>query len=128
MCAEFGESRQRGHGGNRIAGTKGENSARHDVVSSKEMNANAWFLREKESYADHVPNPASSKSGLYQIDEIFSSDYYSMYVNDQRDNKIPDSEIASRKLWNHVWEQDHPDLAMRKHKNVDSKDMVHDYF
>ena len=123
--AEASDKGHHGHGGCRVSGLKGGASSDHEGSSMKWRSASQWFKDEKDHFADMAPNPDSAGGSLYQIDKVFKEEYYGMYVISMVDQyKLGDDEIAGISCWKEVWKKDHPDLVMRVHKNVDSKDKV----
>lgn len=119
------DSQARGHGGSRLKGVHGRSAFDHDAVTDKYLQASMWFLREKEIHADQAPNPNPGEKGIYQIDKMFTKDYYSSFVSHMKEDRhLADSDIASYGTWKRAWKTDHADLVMRVQKNVDSKDRV----
>ncbi len=123
---DTGEQNSRGHGGKRIKGLHGVSADDHDFrESEKESFCDQWFSTEKNEYANHCPNPNPNQKGIYQIDDIFESHYYELFVIDMKDlYHLSDAQIASQSVWKRVWDERHSDLVMRVRCSVDSKDRV----
>jgi hypothetical protein len=122
--AKTGVSQATGGGGARIRGVHALSAAQHDSQSSiARMHVSAWFSYKKMTAASIPPNEEGG--ALYQIDRIEHKEFYKEFRVEMSDLVgVEDDDIASRKVWAEVWKTEHPDLAMRAHMNVDSKDKV----
>jgi hypothetical protein len=111
-------------GGNRIRGVFGLSADEHaSLVSTAREHVSAWFEYQKITEACIPPNEEGG--GIYQIDRIEYSEYYTQYRNHMTDVMgLEETNIVSMKVWHDVWKKQHPDLVMRVHKNVDTKDKV----
>ena len=128
--SEPGERRSKGHGGKRHKGLVGATSDEHDFVESKKAAFfSEWFLTEKMEHAFHCPNPDPNEIGIYQIDNMFESEYYEICVADLKDlYHLDHSEIGCQTLWKKVWMEQHRDLVMRVNCSIDSKDRVRFFY
>ena len=123
---EPGEIKSNGHGGKRHKGLFGVSSDAHDFIESKKAAYfSEWFESEKKEHAFHSPNPDPNEVGIYQIDNMFETEYFNMCVVDLKDlYNLEDADIGGQTLWKKVWLEEHPDLVMRATCSVDSKDRV----
>ena len=91
-----------GHGGKRVANMRMRSSDEHrDYTSVPRMHASAWFAFEKETHAEEQPNEAGG--GVFQIDRIELTEYYSEFKMDMEDSLLLQGhDIASFSVWKQV--------------------------